>query len=57
MKKLELYDLVNWMEDELNNGNRIKASKLYKLFYKYAKLKYPNATNEQLRDYPMRYWC
>ncbi len=56
MKKLDLYDIIDWMENEMNNGNKIKTSKLYKLFYKYARLKYPTATEEQLRDYPIWYW-
>lgn len=29
------YDLFLWANDEMRNGNRIKASKIYKLYLKY----------------------
>lgn len=53
---MNLQDLLDWMEDELENGNRVKASKLYKIFCNHARLQFPNATEHQLRNYKKYYW-
>ena len=53
---LDLRDLINWLNDEINNGNRIKASKLYRIFCKYAKLQYPGAGEDRLKNYNNYHW-
>jgi hypothetical protein len=56
MEILSLWEIINWMEDEQKLGNRIKASKLYKLFYKYAKLRYPNSSEHCFINYKNYRW-
>jgi len=53
---LKLSELLQWMEDELENGSRIKASKLYKIFCKYAKMRFKDADEFKLRNYKNHYW-
>jgi hypothetical protein len=53
---LDLDELVKWIEYELNLGNRVKASKLYKVFYKYAKIHHPNISEYKLRNFNNYYW-
>lgn len=53
---LILDDLIKWLNEETKCGNRIKASKLYKAFHKYAKLKYPDVTGYQLVHYDEYVW-
>lgn len=57
MNGLYLPDLIRWMEDEWNQGNRVKASKLRKMFHKYARLQHPYVTEEQLINYRKYYWA
>lgn len=53
---MNIEELLNWMEFELECGSRVKASKLYKLFYKYAQLRYPNVNENELNNYRNYYW-
>jgi len=53
---LDSDELVKWIEYELNLGNRVKASKLYKVFYKYAKIHHPNISEYKLRNFNNYYW-
>jgi len=53
---LKLSELLQWMEDEFENGNRIKAQKLYKIFCKYAKMRFKDADESILRNYKQYSW-
>ena len=53
---LKLSELLQWMEDEFENGNRIKAQKLYKIFCKYAKMRFKDADESRLRNYKQYSW-
>jgi hypothetical protein len=45
-----LLELANWIEYEYENGNRVKASKLYKMFLKYGKIKFPKENERFLKQ-------
>lgn len=53
---LDLEDLKDWLNEEHSKGNRIKASKLYKIFCKYAKLQYPGISEIKLKNYDYYHW-
>jgi len=44
------------MEYEFENGNRVKASKLYRIFCKYAKMRFKDADEYRLRNYKKYNW-
>lgn len=44
----ELKPLLEWMYSEIESGNRVKASKIYKTYRKLGRLKYPYITEKQL---------
>lgn len=48
-------DLIEWFEDELENGNRIKASKIFNAFAKIFKKKFPNS--KPVDQYNYRKYC
>lgn len=51
-----LNQLRDWIHDEFEAGNRTKASLLYKIFCKYARIQYPNVTLHELRYYYAQDW-
>jgi hypothetical protein len=56
MRRLRLDDLVDWINCELDNGSRVKASKLYRVFCKYAKIRFPEVSEWELKHYNSQYW-
>jgi len=53
---LDLQELVFWINYEIKCGNRVRASKLYRIFCKYARLQYPQRTENQLKNYDRYNW-
>jgi len=56
MKKVNLNDLRDWIIDEKQTGNRIKASKIYKIFCKYVVKKFPDVSEHDMRYFFFRDW-
>ena len=51
-----LRELISWFEEEQEKGNRVKASKIYRVFCKYAREIYPNVTSRNLEKYKDIRW-
>ena len=51
-----LKKLISWFEEEQEKGSRVKASKIYRVFCKYAKEVYPGVTSKQLEEYKDIRW-
>ena len=51
-----LRELISWFEEEQEKGNRVKASKIYKIFCKYAREIYPSVTSKRLEEYKNISW-
>ena len=51
-----LRELIFWFEEEQEKGNRVKASKIYKIFCKYAREIYLGVTYKELDEYKDIRW-
>lgn len=51
MDNINLGDLRKWAESEYNKGNRVKASKIYRVWEKYMIMTYPGTTTDDLICY------
>lgn len=56
MTPINLGELKNWICYEMKYGNRVTASKLYKIFCKYAKIQFPKVTTQCLEDFEEYSW-
>lgn len=56
MNRIKLNDLTDWIDYEMKNGNRIKASKLYMMFCKYVKIRYPKVDEIDLKYFKQINW-